>query len=303
MPGEVLLVIDFKEKIRLCRRARETGDVFFNRPLRTLFSIYAYYRPNLNAPLATHVGNFISDDLSHDGQFVVQALPYFLESAWFKSLKVPVHTIRLWSDNGPHFRTYQYLANIYALQKKFNMNFFVEFFAENHGKSAVDSWFSVVSRALEDHTKRFGKEMASTDQLIALLQDAFAEMQANGSKWTQEIFKFTRDRTASLITLDVSKCGGFISSTYRHRFSNGKVLSQVENEQPQDHQVVIIPKKGTRKSHRLGFVDQAVSASPKRPHLEGVYMKHKKQRTMRGEVPDVDERSVTAAALLLLSNE
>lgn len=137
--------------------------------------------------------------------------------------------------------------------------------------------------------------MDSTAQLISLLQEAFTEMQENGSSWTQEIFNFTPNRKAAKKNLKVSEA--FISSTYRHWFAEGKVLSQVEEEPPRSHPLVIVTKK-TKKSNRVGFADQVLASTPQRPHLEGTYNKQKRQRTSSSDV----EREDTASALLSLSS-
>lgn len=67
-----LLVFDYKEKIRLGRKRVETGDVFFNRPLRSLFTVIVYYKED--GELCEYIYNFVSEDISNDAEFTTQCL-------------------------------------------------------------------------------------------------------------------------------------------------------------------------------------------------------------------------------------
>jgi hypothetical protein len=87
--------------------------------------------------------------------------------------------------------------------------------------------------------------------------------------------------------------------TYRHRFVDGKVLSQVENEEPQTHPLQFCAAKGNT-TNRVGFADVDSCSAPVRPHLEGIYNKQKNRRvTQRGNCDE--ERNEIAATLLSLS--
>lgn len=294
----MLIEIDFKENIRLGRSAREESVVFFDRPQRTLFAAVCHYRENVRSELLSFYANFVSEDLSHDGQFVVQALSKLFSSDWFVARKFSV--VRLWSDQGPHFRTYQYLASVSHFQDTLNTKFYIEFFAENHGKSCADSWFSVVAQAL-DHSKRAGTYMRNTAELLALLEGAFAEMQQNGSKWQQQTFVFTCDRAAPMLYHRVAKNDAFISSYYRHQFANGYVLSQVGEEAAQRRKLNI-KQTMQKRATRLGT---SITDKPthERPHLEGEYQKQKRRRKAQGSVGTSDtERCDAASSLLVLTS-
>ena len=56
--------------------------------------------------------------------------------------KDQISTIHLWSDCGPHFRSYENLGHHYRMALDLQKNVEVNYFAEKHGKGDVDSFSS-----------------------------------------------------------------------------------------------------------------------------------------------------------------
>ncbi len=71
-PGEVMIIPDFKEKITLGSSLVEKQRNFYERSFRSLFALVVLFRKELGGRLYKHVFNFLSQDLSNDGQFVTQ---------------------------------------------------------------------------------------------------------------------------------------------------------------------------------------------------------------------------------------
>jgi hypothetical protein len=56
-----------------------------------------------------------------------------------------------WSDSGKHFRSAEYMYYICCeLSKFYNIQCFINFFAEYHGKNIVDSHFGILSHWFND---------------------------------------------------------------------------------------------------------------------------------------------------------
>ena len=94
--------------------------------------------------------NYLSEILSHDSLFSGKFLLNLLKKDRFKGIK----NLKVWSDNGNHFRSYEFLY--YLLKEvpkiiKGSVKFkrFVEF----HGKSIVDGHFGVLSKLFKQKEK------------------------------------------------------------------------------------------------------------------------------------------------------
>ncbi len=58
----------------------------------------------------------------------------------------------LWSDRSPHYLSYEFLWGVFKrIRTKFNVKVSLNYFAEKHGKSALDGHFGQISRFIKAH--------------------------------------------------------------------------------------------------------------------------------------------------------
>ena len=96
--------------------------------------------------------DFLSQILSHDSLFSGECLISLLKSDKFKKIK----NIKVWTDNGNHFRSYEFLYYLFKeapqyIKGSIKYNRFVEC----HGKSIVDGHFGVISKTLKEKENQF----------------------------------------------------------------------------------------------------------------------------------------------------
>ena len=169
--GEALVVMDFKENMKLGRGCVETSRAFYDTPQRSVFTIALYSKKEGKTKLIYFT--FVSKCLKHDTEFAFDCLKIVMNHrSWRRRVKTGVH---FWVDNAPqHFRTYEFIHEFCQFASKgipSTLNYFVEY----HGKCICDSHFSLLSRYYEDYSSRAGysKEVIyTTDELLKLFRDA-----------------------------------------------------------------------------------------------------------------------------------
>jgi hypothetical protein len=141
-PKKGIVLIDFKENIRLWKSRDQDADSFRNNLISTVFSVVVFI--SQNNTLQAHTWTFCSNNLTHDSFFVKEALRQTFDTKEFKGLKLS--SISFWMDGGPHFRSHELNGFLIDLESsgrfnKVKWNHFVEY----HGKNYCDVHFSVVS--------------------------------------------------------------------------------------------------------------------------------------------------------------
>jgi hypothetical protein len=137
-PNLALIVVDFKENIKLGKGPIELDKDFFNPPTRTVFGfvIYSYNQSNQKVQKLHYV--VISEILNHDTDFVISAFQLLFKEDFIKKFQ----KFEFFSDCGPHFRNFQLVYFLLESLKFDSVNFFVE----KHGKNSNDSFFSLLSK-------------------------------------------------------------------------------------------------------------------------------------------------------------
>jgi len=134
--------MDFKENFKIGGGPIETSRNFYEKTQISLLGFAIYYKDNNNI-IQTQYFDFFSKILSHDSLFVSDCINQLLSNPFMSQF----HEICFWSDSGPHFRSAELLYFIFNyLPSHYNKKFFLNFFAEYHGKNIVDSHFGVLSR-------------------------------------------------------------------------------------------------------------------------------------------------------------
>ena len=160
-----VIVMDFKENVKIGGGPVETSNNFYE---KTQVSVLGFSVSYLGEDLQprVHYFDFFSKILSHDSLFVKECI--------LKLLKIPFMNkfskFCFWSDCGPHFRSGE-LINFFLedLNLLYPRNiFYLNYFAEYHGKSIVDGHFGLLSRWLSDGEAT--REIKTIDELMGWFQ-------------------------------------------------------------------------------------------------------------------------------------
>ena len=185
--GDVMLVMDFKENIALGKCQKETSRDFYDAPQRSIFCIASLSNkaklnnetglPSDERETVTSYFDYISDVLNHDSKFAFDCLNNLIDGDDFSEFNVKNgNNVYLWADNaGQHFRTFEFLAEFFQLQKRYpNLKFHLNYFAEYHGKNICDSHFARLSSFYNSYTKskEFADPIYTTNEFISLLKQA-----------------------------------------------------------------------------------------------------------------------------------
>lgn len=196
--GDAIIVMDFKENMKLGRCASETSRHFYDTPQRSVFTIAVYTRRRERGvepkdDLKLTYFTFISECLKHDTEFVFDCLKEVMATPRWRHLRIRGE-VNFWVDNAPqHFRTFELLNEFKNFSLKYScahLNYFVEY----HGKCVCDSHFSLLSRYYSDYSKRKGtgdKPIYNTKDFIKLLEKAVQ----NTNNWKAEQNKKKRATT------------------------------------------------------------------------------------------------------------
>ena len=132
--GEVIILFDFKENIKLGGGPREVSQVFYNKSQRTILGFCLIFKQKNEKKEETKVNyiNFISEELTHDSFFVKKCFKKLFSFSFFKNNNFK--KLHLWCDGGKHFKNRDFLFFCLNECRNFNsieLNFFIPY----HGKS------------------------------------------------------------------------------------------------------------------------------------------------------------------------
>ena len=134
--------MNFKENFKIGGGPNETSRNFYEKTQISLLGFAIFYKDN-NGITQTQHFDFFSKILSHDSLFVIDYINQLLSNPFMSCFQ----EICFWSDSGPYFRSTELMHFIFNhLPSLYNKRFFLNFFAEYHGKNIVDSHFGVLSK-------------------------------------------------------------------------------------------------------------------------------------------------------------
>ncbi len=154
--GEFIVVADFKENIKINRAPVETGRHFYHRRQVSCLGFVIFTRNQQGTVEKRHV-NYLSDILSHDGKFVSECTLKCVD--FLKAEYGQITNISFWYDCARHFRSKENLHCLFCDVPQMiggNAKVQMNHFGEQHGKSPADQHFSVISRILEQESKKQG---------------------------------------------------------------------------------------------------------------------------------------------------
>ena len=140
-----IIVIDFKENLKVGGGPIETNNCFYSKKPISLLGFALVFKENNKVKYEYH--DFLSQILSHDSLFSGECLISLLKSDKFKK----INNIKVWTDNGNHFRSYEFLYYLFKKAPKYiKGSIKYNRFVECHGKSIVDGHFGVISKTLKE---------------------------------------------------------------------------------------------------------------------------------------------------------
>jgi hypothetical protein len=136
-----VIVLDFKQNLKIGGGPVEVNQQFYSKKQISILGFAIHYKDEHNNQKIRYV-DFLSEILSHDSLFVTECIKKLFRMPFMSQFK----QVCFWSDSGKHFRSAEYMHYILCeLQNQYQIQCFVNFFTEYHGKSAVDGHFGVLS--------------------------------------------------------------------------------------------------------------------------------------------------------------
>lgn len=141
-----IIILDFKQNVLIGGGLVEESYRWGEQSERTVLGFVVLYRSD-DGSLAKRFVNFVSNVLSHDGLFVIDAIKKLVHQPFWNWSDVS-----FWSDCGPHFRNGEVAHSILVdlmnhsgidiARSEWNL------FGEGHGKNLCDTHFSRLSKWL-----------------------------------------------------------------------------------------------------------------------------------------------------------
>ena len=136
--------MDYKENIKVGGGPIETNQCFYEKaPISVLGCALIF---NKNNKISYEYHDFLSEILSYDSLFSGECFIELLKSKCFDS----IDNIKIWTDNGNHFRSQEFLYYVFIESKKyFQGTIKYNRFVKCHGKSLVDGHFGVLTKIIK----------------------------------------------------------------------------------------------------------------------------------------------------------
>ena len=216
---QVLLQMDYAENLTLPVGPQEEQTWFWatSRLGISTLGIYALYWHEDRLHKAYF--HYLSQILDHTALHASEALKDVLER--IPNLQQRT-AIQIWTDCGPHYRAYAFVATGDFLLHKYPAlrNIYFHYFCEHHGKGRNDGQFGLQRHWIDSHTKMF--TISSLHELLAALkQQATLTMRTDpppgGPRY--EIIHFHPQKPKEFKYLDAARCDLKIEYTYCLNFA------------------------------------------------------------------------------------
>ena len=146
-----MIVVDFKENIRLGGGPIECGKDFFTRQQCSVLGMAVVYWNQVTKQPSVEYIDFFSDILSHDALFVSNCISNVLDNFIKRKYRyLNLKKVHFWNDTGRHFQCGElahYLLKVVPVEYDIQVTW--NFFGEHHGKSIVDGHFGLLSRLMK----------------------------------------------------------------------------------------------------------------------------------------------------------
>ena len=139
-----MLVLDFKENLRIGGGPNETKKIYLNKKQISVFGISIITKKN--SFLVKNYHTFFSNQLKHDSKFSGTCFSEFFKQQNLQNFE----NITIWTDGGCHLRSYELLNTFHQLSENIKGIFIYNFFGEYHGKNIDDVNFGKLSQNFEE---------------------------------------------------------------------------------------------------------------------------------------------------------
>jgi hypothetical protein len=149
--AEEVWVIDFSVSVRTQQSARQTQQEFMEYSTVTVMGAVMYRRSN-EPPHNTHrhAALFVSPDTKHDGEMAIACLSV----AFSEAAQRRVRTVKLFSDNGSHFKSYETAQFILVEAKtRYQIRCEMHAFTPGESKNDNDRLFGTMRQAIHTHVR------------------------------------------------------------------------------------------------------------------------------------------------------
>ena len=193
---EMVLLMDFKENIKVPIEREQVNRSFFNRRQITCLTFLCIFKQK-ESNKQKHAVTYLSYDTRHNSSFTIHCLRDLTTEPFFQTMT----NIHVWSDGGRHFRSLEVLRclldNPFPGTSGATIN--VNYFCPYHGKSEVDTIFGLFAKVLKSVPL---DGIRTIDQLCAYLRSACDRFQQRDSKkYTFKMFVQTFFFILSLLVL------------------------------------------------------------------------------------------------------
>lgn len=207
---QCIVIIDFKENLRIGGGPRQTKEVFFEQTF--ISDLGAAVLVNNNGITEKRYYNFFSHILSHDSLYSGDCIVKLFSREEMKKYK----SVSIWSDGGKHFKSKEFLARIFEdIHKKLGIKVKMNYFTEYHGKNIVDGHFGTISQWLTRLLTL--KEIKTIDVLIeSFIEKEKERLESNSlMKQTQNskyyFLQYTREKRNKIIKYEFKNIRNFLS--------------------------------------------------------------------------------------------
>lgn len=177
--GEGLLILDFKENIKLGLSMIQCSHEYYETPQRTLFGAVLFHKVSETKEVRVYF-DVISANLTHDAYAVTHYVQAVLNHEYIKQLSIKI--VEAWTDGASHFRN-KAVALLWA-KAGIRWNYFIQY----HGKSICDTRFSLISRWMYQFA--ISRAVNSTEDLIAAIQAGEKQARVNSNSESTPYLSF-----------------------------------------------------------------------------------------------------------------
>ena len=133
-----MIVLDFKENIRLGDGPVETGQNYFTRQQCSVLGVAVVYWNQVKKQPSVEYVDYFSDILSHDALFVSNCVGNVLDNfIKYKYRNLNIKKVHFWNDTGRHFQCGEFAHYLLKILEKNGLIFHIESAFRCHSRSAL----------------------------------------------------------------------------------------------------------------------------------------------------------------------
>ena len=161
-PGETVIVVDYMMKL-LFRKLYEPQSDWFGKKGVSLHGAMFFYRETSDGPIMTEYHDYFTEDDRQNWFFSASCIEESCRN--FKELHPQTNSMKIWSDNGPHYKNTSLIFWLSNLKSLTNIELLqYNNFEPQEGKTKLDSHYATLKFALKSYMKE-KHDVTSTDSI------------------------------------------------------------------------------------------------------------------------------------------